>query len=177
MNKNLSLKIVIGLKEIMFVKCLENREHSVSGIVDCRLFLLFIQQIGCQQVGAYKAPTVHQVLVTEDITECKRVPDLLRLTFQCEQMSCPRQLASTVLFYKPVACILLLQTHGSISYSGSWTKSCLKDTMGICFKVQHFFTVGCFATQILLLWAVGMYTLGLNNDRSTLKGQGSQYHI
>ena len=46
MSKNLPLKIVIGLKEVMFVKCLEHREHSVSGIVDCRLFLLFIQQIG-----------------------------------------------------------------------------------------------------------------------------------
>ena len=177
MNKNLSLKIVIGLKEIMFVKCLEYREHSVSGIVDCHLFLLFTQQIGDQQVGAYKAPTVHQVLVPEDITECKRVPDLLRLTFQCEQLFCPRQLASTVLFYKPMACILLPQTHGSISYSGSWTRSCLKDMMGIYFKVQHFFTVRCFATQILLLWAVGIYILGLHNDRSTLKGQDNQHHV
>ena len=45
--------------------------------------------------------------------------------------------------------------------------------MGICFKVQHFFTIRGFATQVLLLWAVGMYTLGLHNDRSTLKAQGS----
>ena len=46
MSKYLSLKIVIGLKETMFVKCLEYREHLIGGIVDCRLFLLFIQQIG-----------------------------------------------------------------------------------------------------------------------------------